>query len=121
MVKTSTNHTAWNGHDGNITKNSLRTTDSSIGKGRITPEEGGDLLSFRKSDLKDAAKVPQQNDRYGYDVKNADDGKRYAINVHPQAAATRACPATGPRRAGRACAGGPKASSTISKSPIACS
>lgn len=66
----------------------IENYDSSIGKGRITPEEGGDLLSFRKSDLKDAAKVPQQNERYGYDVKNADDGKRYAINVHPQAAAT---------------------------------
>ena len=66
----------------------IKNYDSSIGKGRITPEKGGDVLSFRKSDLKDEASVPQQDERYGYDVKSADDGKRYAINVHPQAEAT---------------------------------
>lgn len=65
----------------------IKNYDSSIGKGRITPEQGGDVLSFRKSDLKDEAKIPQLDERYGYDVKDADDGKRYAINVHPEAEA----------------------------------
>lgn len=63
----------------------IKNYDSSIGKGRITPEQGGDVLSFRKSDLKDEASIPQQDERYGYDVKDADNGKRYAINVHPEA------------------------------------
>lgn len=63
----------------------IKNYDSSIGKGRITPEEGCDVLSFRKSDLKDEATVPKQDQRYGYDVKDADNGKRYAVNVHLQA------------------------------------
>lgn len=63
----------------------IKNYDSSIGKGRITPENGGDTLAFRKSDLKDEASVPQLDQRYGYDVKDADNGKSYAINVHAQA------------------------------------
>jgi CspA family cold shock protein len=62
----------------------IKNYDSSIGKGRITPEKGGDVLSFRKSDLKDEASVPQQDQRYGYDVKDAENGKRYAINLAAQ-------------------------------------
>jgi CspA family cold shock protein len=62
----------------------IKNYDSSIGTGRITPEGGGDVLSFRKSDLKDEANVPKQDQRYGYDVKDADNGKRYAINLAAQ-------------------------------------
>lgn len=62
----------------------IKNYDSSIGKGRISPEKGGDELTFRKSDLKDEASVPQQDQRYGYDVKDADNGKRYAINLAAQ-------------------------------------
>ncbi|MEL6707546.1 MAG: cold-shock protein [Pseudomonadota bacterium] len=64
----------------------IKNYDSSVGKGRITPEKGGDVLAFRKSDLKDEANAPKQDERYGYDVKDADNGKRYAINLHPQTA-----------------------------------
>ncbi|QIG53747.1 cold-shock protein [Altererythrobacter sp. BO-6] len=63
----------------------IKNYDSSIGKGRITPENGGDILAFRKSDLKDEDSAPQLDQRYGYDVKDADNGKRYAVNVHLQA------------------------------------
>lgn len=62
----------------------IKNYDSSIGKGRITPEKGGDVLSFRKSDLKDEASAPEQDQRYEYDVKDADNGKRYAINLTAQ-------------------------------------
>ena len=62
----------------------IKNYDSSVGKGRITPEKGGDLLAFRKSDLKDETTVPKPDERYGFDVKDEDNGKRYAINLHQQ-------------------------------------
>ncbi|WP_394731033.1 cold-shock protein [Altererythrobacter sp. GH1-8] len=62
----------------------IKNYDSSSGKGRITPENGGDVLAFRKSDLADEAHAPEQGERYGYKVKDADNGKRYAIHLHQQ-------------------------------------
>lgn len=62
----------------------IKNYDSSIGKGRITPEKGGDVLSFRKSDLTDETHAPKEGERYGYKVKDADNGKRYAINLAAQ-------------------------------------
>jgi CspA family cold shock protein len=62
----------------------IKNYDGNIGKGRITPENGDDVLAFRKSDLKDEAGVPILDERYRYDVRDADNGKRYAINVHAQ-------------------------------------
>ena len=41
----------------------IKNYDSSVGKGRITPEKGGDVLAFRKSDLKDEANAPKQDER----------------------------------------------------------
>lgn len=62
----------------------IKSYDSGKGMGTISPESGGDALSFRKSDLQQQSQVPQQDQRYGYDVKNADGGKRYAINLRQQ-------------------------------------
>lgn len=62
----------------------IKSYDSGKGTGTISPEKGGDALPFRKSDLQQEAQVPQQDERYGYDVKNVENGKRYAINLAAQ-------------------------------------
>jgi len=62
----------------------IKSYDGDRGTGTIVPEQGGDALPFRKSDLQQQAQEPRLNQRYGYDVKNADNGKRYAINLKPQ-------------------------------------
>lgn len=54
------------------------------GTGTITPEKGGGEPSFRKSDLQQEGQVPQQNDRYGSDIKEAGNGRRYAKNLVAQ-------------------------------------
>lgn len=62
----------------------IKSYDSEKGAGAITPEKGGDGLFFRKSDLQQEGQVPQQNERYGYDVKEAGGGRRYAKNLVAQ-------------------------------------
>ena len=62
----------------------IKSYDSGKGTGTITPEKGGDALPFRKSDMQQQGQEPQQEQRFGYDVKNADNGKRYAINLQSQ-------------------------------------
>lgn len=62
----------------------IKSYDSGKGHGTILPEQGGDALSFRKADLQQQAQEPKQDQRYGYDVKKADNGKRFAINLHQQ-------------------------------------
>ena len=62
----------------------IQSYDSGNGRGTISPEKGGDALPFRKSDMQQQSQEPQQDQRYGYDVKDADNGKRYAINLQPQ-------------------------------------
>ncbi|GAO52944.1 cold-shock protein [Novosphingobium sp. MD-1] len=62
----------------------IKSYDSNKGLGTIAPERGGDALPFRKSDLQQQAQEPKQDQRYGYDVKDAEGGKRYAINLHQQ-------------------------------------
>ena len=62
----------------------IKSYDSDKGRGTIAPERGGDALPFRKSDLQQQAQEPRQDQRYGYDVKSVDNGKRYAINLEAQ-------------------------------------
>lgn len=62
----------------------IKSYDSTKGTGTIVPESGGDALLFRKSDLQQQAQQPQQEQRYGFDVKDADGGKRYAVNLQHQ-------------------------------------
>jgi CspA family cold shock protein len=62
----------------------IKSYDNGKGTGTITPEKGGDALPFRKSDMQQQGQEPQQDQRFGYDVKNADNGRRYAINLQPQ-------------------------------------
>ena len=62
----------------------IKSYDSNKGHGTIAPEQGGDVLPFRKSDLQQQAQEPKQDQRYGYDVQGAEGSKRYAINLHQQ-------------------------------------
>lgn len=62
----------------------IQSYDSGNGMGTITPEKGGEALPFSKSDMRQQSQEPQQNQRFGYDVKDADTGKRYAVNLQPQ-------------------------------------
>ncbi|MFN2100924.1 cold-shock protein [Altererythrobacter sp. MF3-039] len=62
----------------------IKSYDNGKGTGTISPEKGGDALPFRKSDLQQEAQVPKQDERYGYEVKDANNGKRYAINLAAQ-------------------------------------
>jgi CspA family cold shock protein len=62
----------------------IKIYDTGNGSGTIVPEKGGDALPFRKSDLQQESQEPKPHQRFGYDVKNADNGKRYAVNLHPQ-------------------------------------
>lgn len=62
----------------------IKHYDTGNGKGTITPNRGGDALPFRKADLQQQAQEPKQGQRYGYDVKNAENGKHYAVNLQMQ-------------------------------------
>ena len=62
----------------------IASYDSSKGSGTIKPESGGDALPFRKSSLQQQAQEPKQDQRFGFDVKSADNGKRYADNLQQQ-------------------------------------
>lgn len=62
----------------------IKSFDTGKGRGTIVPERGGDALPFRKSDMQQQAQEPQEGQRYAYDVRNADNGKRYAVNLHQQ-------------------------------------
>lgn len=63
---------------------SITSFDRSAGRGTITPEMGGAALSFRTSDLAVTSVAPVAEQRYGYDVRKAGDGKSYAINLRQQ-------------------------------------
>ncbi|WP_432200507.1 cold-shock protein [Erythrobacter sp. W53] len=60
----------------------IKSYDSSQGAGTITAEQGGDVLSFGKSDLRQQAQEPQVDQRFGYDTKQVDGGKTRAVNLH---------------------------------------
>jgi CspA family cold shock protein len=62
----------------------IKSYDTGNGAGTITPEKGGDALPFRKSALQQQGQEPKQHQRYTYDVKNGDDGNRYAVNMQAQ-------------------------------------
>lgn len=66
----------------------IKWYDSAKGTGSITPEAGGDVLPFAKADLQQQAEVPVKDQRYGYETKSGDDGKRRAVNLSHQMTGT---------------------------------
>lgn len=62
----------------------IKSYDSSMGTGSITPEKGGDALRFKKSDLQQVAEVPKVDERFSYETSEVDDGKKHAVNLQHQ-------------------------------------
>ena len=62
----------------------IKSYDSGKGAGTISPEKGGNVLPFGKSDLQQESQVPKIGDRYGYETSEVDGGNKRAINLQPQ-------------------------------------
>ncbi len=62
----------------------IKSYDSSVGAGSITPEKGGDVLRFKKSDLQQEAEMPKVDQRFSYDTSEVDGGKKHAVNLQHQ-------------------------------------
>lgn len=66
-------------HFGNI-----KSYDSSKGAGTISPEKGGNVLPFGKSDLQRESQVPKIGDRYGYQTNQVDGRDTRTVNLQQQ-------------------------------------
>ncbi|AWW75651.1 hypothetical protein CD351_14545 [Erythrobacter sp. KY5] len=62
----------------------IKSYDSSMGAGSITAENGGDVLRFKKADLQQEGQVPKVDQRYSYETKEVDGGKKSAVNLQHQ-------------------------------------
>lgn len=62
----------------------IKSYDSSMGTGSITPEGGGDALRFKKADLQQEGQVPRVDQRFSYETSEVDGGKKSAVNLHQQ-------------------------------------
>ena len=62
----------------------IKSYDSSVGTGSITPEKGGDALRFKKSDLQQEGEVPKVDQRFSYETSEVDGGKKHAVNLQHQ-------------------------------------
>ncbi|AXK43621.1 cold shock domain-containing protein [Erythrobacter sp. SN021] len=62
----------------------IKSYDAGKGQGMITPEQGGDVLKFEKSDLKKESSAPQQGQRFGYETKQVGGGQPQAINLRQE-------------------------------------
>lgn len=62
----------------------IKSYDSGKGAGTITPEKGGDVLPFGKSDLQQESQVPKIGDRYGYETNQVDGQNMRAVNLQQQ-------------------------------------
>ncbi len=57
----------------------IKSYDSSGGVGTISPDNGGEALSFKKSDLQQEGPEPQIGQRYGYETYEIYGNKRRAV------------------------------------------
>ncbi len=62
----------------------IKSYDAGKGTGTITPDKGGDALTFKKSDLQQEASEPKQGQRFGYETNQADGGDMCATNLRQQ-------------------------------------
>lgn len=62
----------------------IKSYDSGKGSGMISPEKGGEPLSFAKTDLQQEASEPKAGQRYGYETSQVDGGKAHATNLQPE-------------------------------------
>ncbi|MCK0127435.1 cold shock domain-containing protein [Erythrobacter sp. F6033] len=59
----------------------IKSYDAAKGHGMITPEKGGDALSFQKSGLQQQAQEPKVGEHYNYETKQVDGGKPVAVSL----------------------------------------
>lgn len=65
----------------------IKSYDSSMGTGSITPETGGDALRFKKTDLQQEGQVPKVDQRFSFETSEVDGGKKHAVSLkHEQGA-----------------------------------
>lgn len=62
----------------------IKSYDSGKGAGTISPEKGGNVLPFGKSDLQQESQVPKIGDRYGYETNKVDGQDMRAVNLQQQ-------------------------------------
>lgn len=62
----------------------IKSYDSSVGTGSISPEEGGEVLRFKKADLQQDDQVPKVDQRFGYETSEVDGGKKHAVKLQYQ-------------------------------------
>lgn len=62
----------------------IKSYDSGKGAGTISPEKGGNVLPFGKSDLQQESQVPKIGDRYGYETNQVDGQDMRAVNLQQQ-------------------------------------
>lgn len=62
----------------------IKSYDSSVGTGSITPEKGGDALRFKKADLQQEGQMPKVDQRFSYDTTEVDGGRKSAVNLQHQ-------------------------------------
>lgn len=62
----------------------IKWYNSGKGSGTISPEDGGDALPFRKSDLQQEGQEPKADQRYSYETSEVDGGKKRAVNLRQQ-------------------------------------
>ena len=62
----------------------IHSYDAAKGSGTISPEQGGDALTFEKSALQQEAAEPAQGQRFSYETQEEDGGRQSAINLHQQ-------------------------------------
>lgn len=63
----------------------IESYDSGKGAGTISPEKGGKVLPFGKSDLRRESQAPKIGDRYGYETNQVDGHDFRAVNLQQQA------------------------------------
>lgn len=59
----------------------IKSYDSGKGAGTISPEKGGNVLPFGKSDLQQESQAPKAGDRYGYETNQVDGHDIRAVNL----------------------------------------
>ena len=61
----------------------VKTYSNVTGSGTIAPEDGGDVLPFRQSDVRKTKREIRERQRYGYDTKMVRLGKLRAVRLEP--------------------------------------
>ena len=64
----------------------IKSWNNASGTGTITPEKGGEALSFKKADLQQQGQEPKPDQRFGYETQAGDGGKNHAVKMQLQPA-----------------------------------